>query len=114
MATPGSAELTSVDGQWVLFLAGDIDYAAVGHVSAAGLAALGSPHNVVADLAEVSFIDSMGLGALVSLRNALHSGGRTFSIRNTPPNVARLLSLTGLDELLNPAGDPPVDPVPPS
>lgn len=55
---------------------------------------------IVLDLATVSFIDSSGLGALVSLHKALHDvRGITFT--NLSPAVAQVFRLTRLDEVLH-------------
>lgn len=55
---------------------------------------------VVVDLAQVRYIDSMGLGALVSgLRDAAEVGCR-LSIVSQNPHLRRVLHVTGLARLL--------------
>jgi anti-sigma B factor antagonist len=51
---------------------------------------------VIVDLADVSFIDSTGLRALVAGRESLESDGRSMALV-AGDAVARLLSLTALD-----------------
>jgi anti-sigma B factor antagonist len=54
---------------------------------------------VVVDLADVTFIDSAGLGALVGAhRRMLESDGHLRIVR-PPPLVSRAFELTGLDEV---------------
>lgn len=53
------------------------------------------------DLAEVSFIDSSGLGALVRLRQQAIAAGRELVLANPPRPVTRILTLTGLDDLFS-------------
>lgn len=53
---------------------------------------------VVIDMSAVSFIDSSGLGAFVSMRK--HAGeGRDIGMRNTTPFVTKVLRLTQLDRI---------------
>ena len=53
-------------------------------------------HSLVVDLAEVGFVDSSGLGLLVSLRQLAEDRGASFVLRAVPERVTRLLELTGL------------------
>ena len=55
---------------------------------------------VTIDMAKVTFIDSTGLGLLVSaLKRARQSGG-SVTIANAAPNVAKVFRITGLDQVL--------------
>ena len=51
---------------------------------------------LVADMAGVTFVDSVGLGLLVQLRELAIDRGATFVLRSVPPKVNQLLHLTGL------------------
>jgi anti-anti-sigma factor len=51
----------------------------------------------VIDLAKVTFMDSTGLGALVTIRNASHRLSKQLSLRSVPERVQKLLAVTGLD-----------------
>jgi len=48
------------------------------------------------DLSGVTFLDSSGLGALISLHKTLRASGAEFRIINAAPNVVQLLELTRL------------------
>ncbi len=48
------------------------------------------------DLASVTFLDSSGLGTLISLHKALRTRGGEFRIVNAAPNVLQILELTRL------------------
>lgn len=52
---------------------------------------------VLLDLTAVPFIDSFGLGVLVSALKRTRSSGGDLTLVVTEPNVRRLLTLTGLD-----------------
>mgnify|MGYP006405292331 CR=1 FL=1 len=53
---------------------------------------------VVLDLAEVEFIDSTGLGVLVSMLKQMAPGGRV-AVVGAHPAPTRLFQITGLDRL---------------
>jgi anti-anti-sigma factor len=52
------------------------------------------------DLAGVGFVDSAGLGALLSLRERAHQNGIPLAITRASDPVRRLLELTGSDSVL--------------
>jgi anti-anti-sigma factor len=52
------------------------------------------------DMAQVAFIDSSGVRALLRLHEAAVSSGRTMRVRSLSPDVRRLLDLIGVTELL--------------
>ncbi|MBG0561551.1 STAS domain-containing protein [Actinoplanes aureus] len=52
-----------------------------------------------ADLAEVGFIDSYALGALVSARNSAAADGITMTLVNPSPPVRKALEVTGLSDV---------------
>jgi anti-sigma B factor antagonist len=55
--------------------------------------------DVVIDLADVTFIDSTGLSALVAGRNLCRSRDGDLTLRAPSPQVWRVLTLTGLDTI---------------
>lgn len=59
-----------------------------------------NPATIVVDLAGVEFIDSTGLSVLVRAQQQAGERQITLGVVNTPPQAARLLSLTGLAERL--------------
>lgn len=56
---------------------------------------------VLVDLAGVSFIDSTGLGELMAAHKALDAAGGRLHLVVVTDRVARVLALTGLDEVLS-------------
>jgi anti-anti-sigma factor len=60
------------------------------------------------DLADLSFLDGSGLGALVNARNQCLAAQGTLTLTAVSPQVRRILDITNLDEVL------PVDEVPAS
>jgi anti-sigma B factor antagonist len=92
-------------GRWRFEPAGEIDMANAGSLTAA-CADLIERRDVTLelDLAEVSYLDSSGIGAVVSVLRAIESRGGTVHITNPSGIVARVLELSGLLPLL---GDQP-------
>ncbi len=57
-------------------------------------------HQVVLDMADVSFIDSVGLAAVVAARKRLGADGCTLSVCRPSPHVRKLLEITGLARVI--------------
>jgi len=89
------------DGVTVVTVSGDLDVSdALSLREALGRAQGEGAIPVLLDLAEVGFIDSSGVGLLVTAqRRAAASGGR-FALAALTPTVARVLELTRTDRML--------------
>ena len=55
---------------------------------------------VVLDFGDVTFIDSTGLTVLLDAHRTLGEQGRTLTIANARPNILRVFTVTGLEQLL--------------
>lgn len=66
---------------------------------------LAGKEHVVLDLAGLTQMDSMGLGALVRLYASAKSKGRVFELRNLGKKVRDLLILTNLISVFSVAGE---------
>lgn len=51
---------------------------------------------IIVDLSECTFLDSSGVGALVTVRNAARDAGMEIFVRGAPDRVKRVLEVTGL------------------
>ena len=60
---------------------------------------------MLVDLTDVSFVDSAALGILIGLHRRCTEKGGACVLVNPQLEVSRILSLSGLDVLLNVAGD---------
>lgn len=93
---------TGADADATVTISGDLDLGAVGTVvNAIEEIVATSPSSVTLDLAGVTFLDSSGLGALLTLHARCQSEGIAFSAINPPAQVCRVLELTKLTELFN-------------
>jgi anti-sigma B factor antagonist len=90
-------------GYPIVTVAGEIDIATVSRVRERlfELAASGRP--LVADLDQVTFIDSAGLSALIGAANRADAHGGSLHVVCARPQIRQLFRLTGLDRRLSPA-----------
>ena len=100
----GEAVMTTrrqADGAIVVDVRGTLDAATVDALRAALLGTLHTdrPRWMVVDLTFVTFMDSMGIGALVAGYNAAREIGAQFVLRNPSEFVHRQLRVTGLTEM---------------
>lgn len=91
--------IEDVEGWRVLRLAGEIDVATAPRLRdrLVQIVTEGTPHLVV-DLSGVSFIDSMGLGALVSGLKRARAHDGDLRLAGPGEHVAKVLSITRLDQ----------------
>ncbi|MFI7599397.1 STAS domain-containing protein [Actinoplanes sp. NPDC049681] len=82
-------------------LRGDIDYANSASITQAIRDAMvqGRPKLVLVDVAEVTFLDSSGLGALVAALRAATDCGASFRVERPNANVYGQFEIAGLVEL---------------
>jgi len=81
-----------------LILSGEIDLTVAPNLRDAGteMAKSVAPGRLELDLADVTFIDSSGLGALISLRNTANQCGASLVLVRLSPAVTRFFELAGV------------------
>lgn len=84
-----------LEGRPGLRLVGELDMGTVAELQAA-LGMYGG-HHVILDLAELSFIDSSGLHALVQFAQTLNGHG-PLVLENVPPHIRRVFTIMSLDQ----------------
>ena len=87
-----------LDGWALLRVSGEVDIASAPRLreTLIGVIAGGQPR-VVLDLDGVDFLDSTGLGVIVSALKRTRTHGGDLRIVSTRPSVRQLFELTGLD-----------------
>lgn len=84
-------------GHPVLFVYGEIDVMTAPRLHEALEELIAeAPPTLLVDLANVTFVDSTGLGTLVVAHRHLEERGGTLRLVSVPPNVIQLLEVTGL------------------
>ncbi|MEV0895921.1 STAS domain-containing protein [Actinoplanes sp. NPDC049802] len=93
--------MTEENGTTTLTLDGEIDILTVERVRVAlGEAVEARPRRIVVDMSGVSFIDSTGLGALISGFQRARDSGIGFSLSHPSTQVRQVLVLSGLLEVV--------------
>ena len=85
-----------------LAASGDIDVAVADELADLGKTTLRQMTGdaLLIDLADVTFMDSTGLAALVKIRNESISLGKHVTLANVPKQVSQILAITALDDVL--------------
>ncbi len=89
------------DGTAVVTVVGEVDFTNADEVSGCIEDAVADwqPPSLRVDLAHAAFIDSTGLGALITGYRAATDSGTAFCIVNASAGFQRVLAVTGLCEL---------------
>jgi anti-anti-sigma factor len=93
-------EVADLRGDRTLVVHGELDIATAPELSRLLDGLRRRHHAVVLDLAEVTFIDSTGLSALMEARAESDRNGWEFSVSRPSAAVRRVVELAGLDHLL--------------
>jgi anti-sigma B factor antagonist len=85
----------------VITAAGEIDAASADTLATAVSDALADGYpKVLVDFAQVTFIDSTGLGVLVKSHRSAVAAGAVFAVVHPTPQTRKLIRVLGLDQLL--------------
>ncbi len=90
-----------IDGCAVVRAGGEIDSHTVHAFHEVLVEAASLASHLVIDLADVTFVDSSGLGALIHARNGARERGGSVSLVSPPPMVRRLLGSTRLHDVFH-------------
>jgi anti-sigma B factor antagonist len=98
--------------QVVLSVAGDLDLDSAGTLTTAALDLIGRGScDVVLEMAQVPFCDSMGLNAVLRVLRQAKAAGGSLTLVSTADPVKRLLSMCGVDQIIATLDGP--SPLPP-
>lgn len=93
---------TTTEGRRTLSVSGEVDVSNASELRDAIDAALADGAvEVEVDLADVAYIDSTGIGVLVGAAHRAQDAGGVLVVARPQRNVARVLSLLGVDAELN-------------
>lgn len=85
-----------------VYLHGDLDINSSPVMKTSVLEALESgPCDILFDLEDLQYMDSTGLGALISIYKAAQENDNVVSVRGARPNVKKLFKITELYQLFN-------------
>jgi anti-sigma B factor antagonist len=91
------------DGAMRLNVVGEIDMATVDPLTDTMISIIRGqkPKRLVVNFADVAFLDSLGVSALVAAWHLASTSDVDFAVTNCRPNVLRVLEITGLVKALN-------------
>lgn len=92
------------DGTVVVALEGALDLIASPELKSLFAEVIDTAPKLVLDLQEVHFVDSTGVGLLLSARKRMHARGKECWIENATGQPQRLLQISGLDRVVRSAG----------
>jgi anti-sigma B factor antagonist len=93
-------QIVRADRATTLVVAGEVDLANAHELAQAGLAALADgATTVTVDMRDVTFLDSTGLAALVTINNQAQQDGASLIVSHVTPRISHLLAVTGLDRI---------------
>jgi anti-sigma B factor antagonist len=101
-AVPLEVTEDASDGDHVVHVDGELDIASAPDLEAVLLRRRPARQRVILDLRSLRFIDSTGLRALLRGQVAAKEGGWQLFLRDIPPNVRRLFSISGVQEAIPP------------
>lgn len=82
-------------------LDGDLDAYSSDEFKEAVLKKIPSSKDILINAKKLNFIDSTGLGSLISIYNNIKEQEKTISIEEIKPNVKQIFEITELDKLFN-------------
>jgi anti-sigma B factor antagonist len=94
-------EVFEEPGTLILRLCGELDGASREVIEPAVMAAIPTAYKVVLDLGDLTFCDSGGISMFIAAHQKADAEGHTLIVGNVPPNIARVLAVSGVDQVLN-------------
>lgn len=82
-------------------VAGELEVYSLPEFSRLAESYLGGPAKLILDMEHLEYIDSSGLGFLVTLHERLERQAQSLRLVNLQPHVARVFRITRLDQILD-------------
>ena len=87
--------------QWFFEISGEIDISNAPQLKRdLESAYLQKPTDIIVNISNLAYIDSTGLGAIISVYGKMKSSGNRIVLTEPKDNVKKLLSITSLDKVL--------------
>lgn len=101
----GSARVVESDGVVVVAVSGEMDLGTADELAAAVRLAVCRSRRLVIDMAEMTFIDSSGLGIIATAYRELGQLRETIVLRSPNAAARRILNISGIERLVTIEGD---------
>ncbi|MCQ6562700.1 STAS domain-containing protein [Paenibacillus mendelii] len=89
------------EGKCTVYVGGELDLESAAQMRAAmtPLVEL-SDRELIINLRDLRYVDSTGIGILVSVLKARHANNAPFAVEAIPPNIRKLFDMTGITNYL--------------
>ncbi|MDO5018369.1 MAG: STAS domain-containing protein [Lagierella massiliensis] len=94
-------EIKEEQDQILIFLEGDLDAYSSDDFKEAVLKVIEDPKDIKLNAKKLNFIDSTGLGSLISIYNSIKENNKNICIEDIKPNVKQIFEITELNKLFN-------------
>jgi anti-sigma B factor antagonist len=99
------SKLNESDSLWNVYLSGEIDVSTANEVKENLINLISKQSaDINLDMANLDYIDSTGLGALIGVLKRLKENDKDIYITNTKKNVRKIFNITGLDKIFKVEG----------
>jgi len=89
------------EGQTVLHVGGELDLEVASQLRAAIEPLIGmTDRRLTMNLQDLKYIDSTGIGILISVVKARHARNAAFDVEQVPSNIRKLFDMTGITPFL--------------
>ena len=89
------------DGRCVVYVSGELDLEVASQMQAAMAPLVELKDRELAlNLRDLKYIDSTGIGIIVSVLKARHANGGPFYVESVPPSIRKLFDMTGITPYL--------------
>jgi anti-sigma B factor antagonist len=90
-----------MDGQVIVYVSGEFDLEVAGQVRSAvePLIEL-ADRRLTLNLQDLKYIDSTGIGILISIVKARHARNAPFDVEHVPAHIKKLFDMTGITQFL--------------
>lgn len=94
------SEFDKIENKWVFKPAGDLDIYTSGQFKEEVLKRLNEEQtDIIIDGEELIYVDSTGLGSLISILRTMKENENKIYIDNVKPNIRKIFDITNLDKL---------------
>ncbi|WP_438349107.1 STAS domain-containing protein [Paenibacillus sp. FA6] len=98
-----NAQVESSDGACTVFLSGELDLSVSPEFRLVMEPLVGDSNvDLIIDLKELKYIDSTGIGILLSILKVRHSMSSKFIVQEVPPQIQKLFDMTGIAKFFEP------------
>ena len=100
MALDTTVSFDHVKNTWIIKLDGEVDIYTLPKMKEVLLDSLKEKNiDILLDCNNLEYVDSTGLGVLISVLKRVRESGNKIIITNLKPNIRKLFDITGLDKV---------------